>query len=111
MFVAGQIVWCTLDPTVGREQAGRRPCVVVSSNDYSEVFPQLALILPCTTRDRGWETHVLLTGPTGLSKSTYAVTEQLRTVSIQRIHGLIGAVDDGCLRELCLWLDTWTEAA
>lgn len=110
-LTAGQVMWCTLDPTVGREQGGRRPCVVVSSHDYSDAVRQLALVLPCTTRDRGWDNHVLLTGPTGLPQPTYAMTEQLRTVSTQRIHGLVGSIDDRCLRELCLWIDTWIQAA
>ena len=84
---------------------------MVSSFDFSDVISHLAIVLPCTSRDRGWDNHVLLTGDTGLDRPTYAVTEQPRTVSIERIVEVAGRVDDVCLRELCQWIDVWIEAA
>ncbi len=110
-LTAGQVVWAVLDPALGREQGGRRPCVVVSSRDFSETILDLTVVLPCTTRGRGWDNHVLLTGPTGLKQATFAMTEQPRTVSIQRIRSQAGHVDDTCLQELAFWIDSWLHAA
>ena len=33
-FKQGDIVYIDLDPTKGHEQAGKRPCLVISNNDY-----------------------------------------------------------------------------
>lgn len=106
-LMAGMVVWCDLDPVVGREQGGRRPMLVISSYDYSEIVPALALAVPCTTTERAWPNHVLLTGRTGLTNSTFAMTEQPRTISIERVRGVIGQVDEACLSEVCAWVHRW----
>lgn len=101
------VAWCDLDPVVGREQGGRRPCVVVSSRDFSDVVTRLVLAVPCTTRDRGWVNHVALRGPTGLTAPTYALTEQVRSVGLQRIRAVAGHVDEASLSEITRWLRVW----
>ena len=107
----GQIVWVDLGGAVGREQAGRRPCLVVSSSFHLHGVTTLATIVPCTTRGRGWENHVPLDGPTGLDQPTFAMTEQIRTMSRLRIHREGGLVSHDCLAQVSRWLDTWHRAA
>lgn len=103
--VPGAVVWVNLDPTVGREQAGRRPAVIVSSFGYLEAVTELAIVVPATTTDRGWPQHVQLTGPTlNLSRPTFAMTEQPRTISRQRIASTSGVVDSDCLASIRRWL-------
>jgi mRNA interferase MazF len=109
-LVAGTIVWCDLSPTVGREQGGRRPAVVIASDDYVEVVDSLTVLVPCTTRYRGWLNHVALTGDTGLSVPTFAITDQPRTVSVQRVRRVAGHVDDACLDAITRWVRTWLAA-
>ncbi|NLE99090.1 MAG: type II toxin-antitoxin system PemK/MazF family toxin [Propionibacterium sp.] len=96
-------LWVDLDPALGREQAGRRPALVVASDLYLEQADTLAVILPATTVDRGWPNHVRLRGPE-FSRPTFAMTEQPRTISRSRIHGIIGRVDAATMREVDLWL-------
>ena len=110
-LTAGRVVWCDLDPTVGREQGERRPCVVVSSTDFTDVVQQMVILVPCTTRDRGWINHVELSGDTGLTATTYAITEQPRTVSAHRVVGRAGYVDNECLAEIMRWLNVWLHKA
>ena len=109
-LVAGTIVWCEFSPTVGREQGGRRPAVVIASHDYVDVVDTLTILVPCTSRDRGWLNHVALTGDTGLSVPTFAITDQPRSASIQRVRGVAGHVDDGCLDTITRWVRTWLHA-
>jgi mRNA interferase MazF len=100
------VVWVSLDPTVGREQAGTRPAVVVASPGYLRAVQELAIVLPATTTDRGWPHHVELSGPElSLPHTTYAMTEQPRTVSRRRFTGSAGHVDEACLVTLRRWLD------
>lgn len=99
------VVWTELDPVRGREQAGRRPALAVASDLYLEQADTLAIIVPTTTKDRGWPNHVLLQGP-GLTFGgpTFAMTEQPRTVTRERIFDVIGTVGSATMREVDSWL-------
>jgi mRNA interferase MazF len=105
------VAWCEFGEPTGREQGGRRPGVVISSDDFIDVVHQIAIVVPCTRRDRGWLNHVELTGQTGLSTRTFAITEQPRAISTQRLHGVVGHVDDECLREIARWVAAWLNHA
>lgn len=100
----GNVLWATLSPGTGRERVGRRPVVVVASDDYLEVVTTLVIVVPVTTVDRGWPNHVLLRGATGLDRTSLAMTEQPRTIDRTRIHGVAGVVDGDTLREIDLYL-------
>lgn len=89
----------------GREQSGRRPALVVASDLYLDQADTLAIILPATTTERGWPNHVPLRGPRlELSKPTFVMTEQPRTVTRDRLVGTIGSVDAATMREVDGWL-------
>lgn len=101
----GTVVWVDLDPAIGREQAGRRPAVVVASAGYLSAVTELVIIVPATTKQRGWPQQVELTGSAlQLPLPTYAMTEQPRTISRRRISGIAGKIDERCLDEIRRWL-------
>ncbi|MFA7267148.1 MAG: type II toxin-antitoxin system PemK/MazF family toxin [Candidatus Nanopelagicales bacterium] len=103
----GAVIWVNLSPTKGREQQGHRPAVVLSSSDHLSIVEDLVIVLPCTTTSRGWPNHVRVTGPTGLEGETFAMTEQPRTISRNRISEVTGVVDAGCLEQLQMWVADW----
>lgn len=49
----GDIVWIDFDPQAGREQAGRRPALVLSPHSYNGKTG-LALMAPVTNRKKGY---------------------------------------------------------
>jgi len=101
----GELVWAELDPVRGREQAGRRPVLVVASELYLEQADTLAIVIPVTTVDRGWPNHVRLRGPhVGLEEPTFAMTEQPRTITRDRLGRSIGVVDTATMCEVDGWL-------
>jgi mRNA interferase MazF len=104
---SGTIVWADLGETVGREQNGRRPCLVVSTPPHLGAIDTMVTIVPCTTRSRPWENHVLLDGATQLTEPTYAITEQIRTISLERIRAVRGIVTTECLAEVARWIRAW----
>lgn len=53
----GDVVWLSLNPTKGHEQAGRRPVLVISSTEYNALLG-LALVVPITTKAKGYHTEV-----------------------------------------------------
>lgn len=99
-LVPGALVWATFGPGRGREQARRRPGVVIASSDYLEVVTELAIVVPVTTRERGWVNHVELSGDLALPRRSWAMTEQVLTISRDRIHRTLGTVDAGCLARI-----------
>lgn len=103
-LVEGAVIWVEFDPVRGREQGGHRPALVVSTQDYLEAVTTLAIVLPVTSRNRGWSNHVELTGRTGLPVTSWALTEQPRTIARDRITRTIGAVDNACLAEIRRYL-------
>ena len=48
----GDVVWVAPEIAVGREQAGRRPAMVVAGAGYLETVDTLALVVPITSVDR-----------------------------------------------------------
>jgi len=53
----GDICWASLDPTVGHEQKGRRPVLVVSSFKYNK-SSKLSLICPITSVIKDYPSEV-----------------------------------------------------
>lgn len=103
-LVEGAVVWVEFDPIRGREQGGHRPAIVISTQEYLNAVTTLAIVLPVTSRDRGWRNHVELTGRPGLPSTSWAMTEQPRTIARERIARVVGVVDDPCLAEVRLYL-------
>lgn len=100
----GAIAWASPEPVRGREQGGHRPVLVVSSVGYLDAVTTLVIALPITTVDRGWPNHVRVTGPSGLERPSWVMTEQPRTFSRDRITGAGGRVSSECLDAVRLWL-------
>ena len=101
----GIVVWAELDPVRGRKQAERRPALVIASDLYLEQADTLAIIVPVTTNNRGWPNHVLLKGAgLALDQPSFAMTEQPRTVTRDRLFDLAGTVDGATMDEVDGWL-------
>lgn len=99
----GSVLWVDLDPAQGREQAGCRPALVVSNEAYLASIPDVIVVVPVTTRDRGLPHHVPLRG-SKLSSASFAMTEQPRTVDRRRAVGEAGRADRDTMREVIGWL-------
>jgi len=99
-LVPGEVVWMTFGPGRGREQEGRRPGVVVASAEYLDIVDTLVIVVPVTTRDRGWVNHVELRGDLALPARSWAMTEQVVTLARDRIHRSLGVVEAECLASI-----------
>ena len=76
---AGDLVWTDFTPTLGREQAGRRPALVISSRDLSEIAGFM-IVAPITSRVRPFLTSVVL--PEGSPVAGEILLHQIRSVDI-----------------------------
>lgn len=88
----GTVVLVELDPTVGHEQHGIRPCVVVSDPavNADQRFPLLAVVPVTGTPGEGALYPQLSPGKSGLSKVSYALIDQLRSVDKRRVRRIFG---------------------
>lgn len=90
----GVVVLVELDPTVGREQHGVRPCIVVSDPavNVDQRFPLIAVVPVTGTRGEGALYPELLAGKSGLTKTSYALIDHLRSIDKRRIYRVFGSV-------------------
>jgi len=58
---AGEVVWINFNPQTGREQAGHRPAVVLTSSVYNEKTG-LMVCCPMTTQIKGFPFEGLISG-------------------------------------------------
>lgn len=94
----GEIWLVDFGEPVGREQAGRRPAVVVSADRLNESRAGVVIVVPCTTTHRGLPSHVEIDPETsGLDEVSYAKCEDVKSVSEHRLVGRLGAVNDEAL--------------
>lgn len=110
-LIPGTVALIDFSSTVGREQSGLRPAVVISSADFSKVIDRLVIVVPCTRVDRGWRNHIQLSGQTGLTSPTFAMTEQPRTVSVERVIRVTGRIDQPSMNAITRWVHTWVTTA
>lgn len=79
------------DP-VGREQAGRRPALVVSADPLNEGPAGLVIVVPITTARRGLPSHVEIEpSDAGLDEVSYAKCEDVKSISTRRLVARLGA--------------------
>ena len=100
----GEEWWALPDPAVGREQSGRRPVLIVSNERFHRTLTTLVVVVPVTTKDRGWPNQVELNAGAGVEQRSFAMTEQVRTISRQHLTKKIGVVEGYVLRDVREWL-------
>lgn len=87
----GDIWLVTLSPTTANEQAGTRPCVVVSVDRFNAMPIQQAIVVPVTTKDRQLPHHISLAAGDTLPRPSWALCEAVRAVSTKRFLRKLGS--------------------
>lgn len=84
----GDIVIATLDPTLGHEQAKRRPCLVVSDTGYNN-RTKFLILCPITSKAKGFPFEV----PISTGKiSGVVLVDQIRSID-SRVRQVITTQD------------------
>jgi mRNA interferase MazF len=99
---AGDVVWVDFEPVRGKEQAGARPALVLSSLLMHEAS-LMAIICPVTSNVAPWPAKVFL--PEGFPVKGAILVDQIRAVDrTARGFRFIGQVPDVILTEARLKL-------
>ena len=90
----GTVALVGLDPTLGHEQRGLRPCVIVSDPDVTadQRFGLVAVVPISGTAGEGALYPPLTPGRSGLLKDSFALVDQIRSVDKRRIARVFGRI-------------------
>lgn len=90
----GSVVLVELDPTVGNEQRGVRPCVVISDPEVigHQRYPLVAVVPVTGTPGEGALYPQLDPGRSGLTRTSFALVDHVRSVDKRRVRRLFGRV-------------------
>jgi mRNA interferase MazF len=92
---------------IGGEPGGVRPAVVVASELHCRFPIDMTVVVPLTTRDRGFLHHVSISSPdSGLDRQSWARTEDITAISTRRLSGQrpIGRLSDVEATQVSYWL-------
>jgi len=103
VLAPGDVIWVSPEIAVGREQAGPRPALVVAGSGYMQTIDALVLVVPITSVDRGWPNHIEVFG-SDLKHRSWAMSEQIRTISRERVVNRAGRANEATLAAVRGWL-------
>ena len=89
-ILRGDIIWADFNPTIGHEQAGMRPVLILSH----EVFNQrsgtvIAVAITSQPQKAGFPLTLELQNP-NLPKRSWVKISQIRTLSVKRLRKKMG---------------------
>ena len=91
-ILRGDVLWADLNPTVGSEQAGLRPVVVISHDVFNERSGTvIAMALTSRSQRAGFPLTLELKS-VRLPKPSWVKISQVRTLSVQRLGRRIARV-------------------
>ena len=96
----GDVVWLDFNPQAGREQAGRRPALVLSPAIYNGKT-SLMVCCPVTNQAKGYPFEVPMTPSPGSKLTGVILADQVRCLDWrQRNAARMGAVTIQCVMDV-----------
>ena len=91
-ILRGEIRWANLNPTLGHEQSGLRPALILSNDVFNERM-QIVIAIALTSKQPGFGFPLALEiDSVELPKKSWALMGQVRTLSAERIGKKLGLV-------------------
>jgi mRNA interferase MazF len=99
--VRGEVWIVGFNPSIGHEQGGVRPALIVSEDTFNRSPAELVMVAPITGTDRGVPAHVRVDPPEGgLAKVSFIMTDQIRSISKLRLGRRIGSISSNTMSEV-----------
>jgi mRNA interferase MazF len=99
-ILRGEIRWANLNPTLGHEQTGLRPVLVLSNDVFNEKLQIVIAVALTSKQPRFGFPLALEINSTDLPKKSWALMGQIRTLSVERIGKKIGLISIEELEEI-----------
>jgi mRNA interferase MazF len=91
-ILRGEIRWADLNPTLGREQSGERPVLILSQDIFNERSGTVIAMALTSQEQRAGFPLTLEVLKSKLPKRSWVKISQIRTLSTERIGKKIGTV-------------------
>ena len=96
----GEVYYVNLEPVVGSEQGGIRPCVVIQ-NDVGNNCSPTTIVAPMTERDKKeLPTHVFVSEDDSVSRSSIILLKQIKTVDKSRMKDFLGRLSEETMQKV-----------
>lgn len=97
----GDIFYADLGHTVGSEQRGTRPVLIIQ-NDIGNRHSPTVIVAALTSKvnKRRLPTHVEVNVDCGLKEKSLIMFEQITTIDRQRLRDYVGTVGDATIAEI-----------
>lgn len=89
-ILRGDIYWANLDPTLGREQAGYRPVLILSHEVFNDRSGTVIAVALKSQAPKASFPLTLELVSTGLPKQSWVKISQIRTLSVSRLGERLG---------------------
>jgi mRNA interferase MazF len=93
-ILRGEIRWADLNPVRGREQAGRRPVLILSHDVFNERSGTVIAVALTSQEPRAGFPLTLESQARNLTKRSWIKISQIRTLSVDRIGQRIARASD-----------------
>ncbi len=93
-ILRGDIYWANLDPTLGNEQAGLRPVLILSQDVFNERSGTVIAVALTSQAQKAGFPLTLELASTSLPKKSWVKISQIRTLSTKRLGKKLGKVSD-----------------
>lgn len=103
----GDVWLADLNPTRGREQAGQRPVLVFSVDEFNQGPAELVVVLPITSTIRPIPLHIVVQPPEGgLKVQSRILTDAIRSIGKERLVERWGQVSPETMAVVEEWVRT-----
>ena len=101
-----EIWYANLNPTLGSEQAGNRPVLIISGNMLNK-YLEIVIVCPLTTKIKNYKGNLVIepTKQNGLSSISEILTFHIRSISKDRLVKKVGSITEDELKQIKLGLD------
>ena len=96
-ILRGEIRWANLNPTMGHEQAGIRPVLILSENVFNKHSGTVIAVALTSQEPKASFPLSLELDASELPKRSWVKISQIRTLSTERIGKKIGEVEEEIL--------------
>jgi mRNA interferase MazF len=84
-ILRGDIIWANLEPTIGNEQTGKRPVLILSHNVFNENSGTVIAVALTSHEQKAGFPLTLEIDSKALPKKSWIKISQIRTLSVERL--------------------------
>jgi mRNA interferase MazF len=97
-ILRGDLYYADLNPVVGSEQGGVRPCLIIQNNTGNRFSPTVIVAAITSKVKPHLPTHLPINCPPELGHTSVVLLEQLRTIDKSRLGRYVGSIGLDAMR-------------